>query len=257
MNSLEDQQRLSDQQTRELEESKLREKQLLQEQKKLKDQCTQQDEQIHTLSLNLSKMSHSMMDMSGTTTANPAAHSTPVRNARSEYFPSNDDNDDNEASNSNGIRPFSNQVNISHVSPMPRGGDLPSPSVLSDTAHLVDNERSVHNSFSEGTKYSVTNGPHTTKNVYYNTPTTEGRNTNRNEGHDNIGVVRPNNTRTVVDVELPQEPIREIDTPKKKKKGIMRVFKLCTGKSGQLPARQDSVYQKRDARINVTTYTNE
>lgn len=249
LNSLEDQQRLSEQQTRELEESQKREKDLLREQKRLETQCTQQDEQIHNLSLNLSKMSHSMVDV----TAAPN-HSTPVRNAKSEYFADDVNVNEDDEGGYGGVRPFNNQQQVSHVSPMPRGGNLGSTS-YSEESNLVDHDKGVNHSYAEGSKYIV--GGADIKNVYYNTP--EGRN-NRSEGggFDNVGVVRPNNTRTVVDVEMPSEPIREVDIPKKKKKGIMKVFKLCTGKSGQSVARSDSTYVKREpARVTMTTYSNE
>ena len=60
LNSLEEQQRLSDQQTRELEEARQRERKLLSDQKKLELTMKEQDEQIHNLSLNLSQVSKSM-----------------------------------------------------------------------------------------------------------------------------------------------------------------------------------------------------
>lgn len=255
MNSLEDQQRLSEQQTLELEEAKKREKELLREHKRLEAHCTQQDEQIHNLSLSISKMSSSMMDVSSAPN-----HSTPIRNAKSEYFPedddSNGDNDDNEVRG--GVRPFSNQHgNISHVSPMVRGQALSTAS-YTEESKLVDHDKGVNQSYAEGSKYLV--GDTNIKNVYYNTPTMEGR-TNRTDGggYDNVGVVRPNNTRTVVDVEIPPEPISEIDTTKKKKKGFMKVFKLCTGKSGQTVSRQESMYQKKrePARVTMTTYNDQ
>lgn len=250
LNSLEEQQRLSEQQTRELEEARLREKQLLNEQKKLETQCKEQDETIHNLSLNLSKASKSMLDIS---TSRPGRSSTPIRHAKSAYFP-----DDNAASASDsedhesGVRPFSNQTNISHVTPMPRD---PSTINANERANLVDNDRGVHHSYSEGTKYMVDNPD--TKNYHYHN-NTNNYDMNRTEGHENVGVVRPNNTRTVVDVEFP-EPIEEKQIQKKKKKGIMKVFKLCTGKSGQAAERsKDDMYVKREPpRVTMTTYTNE
>lgn len=253
MNSLEEQQRLSEQQSRELDEARQRERQLVSDQKKLETQCKEQDETIHNLSLNLSKVSKSMHDISLSKNNAPYS-STPVRNARSEYFPNDDANASDGDEVEQGIRPFTNQTNISHVTPMLRRDPPLSSSVQGDTTNLLDNDQGSNQSYSEGNNYI-------NKNYHYhnNTTNVDDRTINLPEGPpDNVGVVRPNNTRTVVDVEIPPEPIQEKPVPKKKKKGIMKVFKLCTGKSGQaMEHSKDDMYTKQPARVTMTTYTNE
>ena len=252
MNSLEDQQRLSEQQSRDLEEARQRERQLVSEQKKLETQCQEQDETIQNLSLNLSKVSKSMHDITLSRNNSPYSSSTPVRNARSEYFP-NDEIDGSDAENGS-VRPFTNQTNISHVTPMMRRDPHYSSSVQGDTTNLLENDQGSNQSYSEGNKYINTN-----YHYHNNTNNVDDRTINLPEGPpDNVGVVRPNNTRTVVDVEIPPEPIKEKPVPKKKKKGIMKVFKLCTGKSGQaMEHSKDDMYTKQPARVTMTTYTNE
>lgn len=237
LNNLEDQQQLSEQQTRDLNESRAREKRLQTEKNKLQVTCQQQDEKIHNLSLSLSKLSTSMHDVSS------PKYSTPMRSATSAYFPDDEDHDDSD------VRPLSpTQRNVSHVAPMRRG--VISTSSFNDestSAGLMSHDRGVHHSVSESTNYH-TSTP-VTKN-YYNT----SLDNRHNQGFDNVGIVRPNNTRTVVDVEIPDSPTAT-DTPKKKKKGIMKVFKLCTGKSGENRARQESMYHKKEpAKITMTTY---
>ena len=196
-----------------------------------------------------------MHDISLTTTGSTNGHysSTPVRNARSEYFPSNADDGANGsgAEDEGNVRPFSTTTNISHVPPMRRGD----PSTH-DTSNLLDNDQASHHSFNNDT----TPNRYNTTNYHYHNNASDDRTVNLPEGPpDIVGVVRPNNTRTVVDVEIPPEPIQEKPVPKKKKKGIMKVFKLCTGKSGQaMEQSKDDMYVKQEpARVTMTTYTNE
>ena len=254
LNSLEEQQRVSEQQSRDLDEARQRERKLCSDQKKLESQCKEQDETIHNLSLNLSKVSKSMHDISLSKNNAPYS-STPVRNARSEYFPNDEANASEAEDDEMGVRPLTNQINISHVTPMLRDPPLSSSVSQGDKSNLLENDQGSHQSYSEGSKYL-------TKNYHYhnNTSNNDDRTINLPEGPpDNVGVVRPNNTRTVVDVEIPPEPIQEKPVPKKKKKGIMKVFKLCTGKSGQtMEHSKDDMYIKREpARVTMTTYTNE
>lgn len=246
---------MSEQQSRELDEARHRERKLVHDHKKLESQCKEQDETINNLSLNLSKVSKSMHDISLTTTGstNGQYSSTPVRNARSEYFPSNADDGANGsgAEDEGNVRPFSTTTNISHVPPMRRGD----PSTH-DTSNLLDNDQASHHSFNNDT----TPNRYNTTNYHYHNNASDDRTVNLPEGPpDIVGVVRPNNTRTVVDVEIPPEPIQEKPVPKKKKKGIMKVFKLCTGKSGQaMEQSKDDMYVKQEpARVTMTTYTNE
>ena len=244
LNSLEDQQQLSEKQEKELNESKLRERALMIKQKRLEKTCHEQDEQIHSLSINLSKLSTSMQDV------NSPKHSTPMRNASSAYFPSDDDelHEDNDSH----VRPmYPPQTNVSLVAPMRR--QVQSASGYHDDSNdrLVDHDRGVHHSVSEGKTYKL--GPGATNN-YYNTSYDSK---NRTEGFDNVGVVRPNNSRTVVDVDFDNSR-SPLEQDKKKKKGFMKVFQLCTGKSSKTPPRYDSMYHKSEpSKITMTTYTNE
>ncbi|XP_066925738.1 uncharacterized protein [Clytia hemisphaerica] len=261
LNSLEEQQRLSDQQTRDLEESRQRERQLLNDQKKMEVTMKEQDEQIHNLSLNLSQVSKSMHNIS--LSNKPTHQSTPVRTATSAYFHSahhhGNDGDGGAASGSESgdhdtsatIRHI-NHMNISHVAPMQREPQVASSVPQGDRSHLLDNDQGSNTSYTEGNKYL-------TKNYHYHNDN-DNRTINLPEGPpDIVGVVRPNNTRTVVDVEIPPEPIQEKPIPKKKKKGIMKVFKLCTGKSGQAKEyAKDDMYVKREpVKVTMNTYSNE
>jgi len=246
---------LADQQTRDLEEARQRERKLVSDQKKLEGLCKEQEENIHNLSLNISKYSKSMHDVS--ISGKPSLSSTPVRYATSAYFPDHDAGSGSEdggsgGGNERGIRPFSIQTaNVSHVTPMPRD-TLPSTSDSNngDRSNLLDNDHATHHSYAEGNKFMTTN--------YHNYHgSAEDRNMNTPE---NLAVVRPNATRTEVDVIMPPEPIQEKPVPKKKKKkGVMKVFKMCTGKSGQaIENSKDDMYVKREpARVTVQTYTNE
>jgi len=224
LTSLEEQQRLADQQSRELQEVRSREKALKSKQKRLEKVTQEQDEKIHELSINLSKVYSSM----GNLNESPA-HSTPMRNAKSSYLDDNDD--DNRAIN---------KSNVSHVAPMRRGISLEP----SQQDKLLEHDRGVHHSVSEGVNYQVTNNS-------YN-------NSYDNRSNENVGVVRPNNSRTVLDVEYSNDKAIANTPGKKKKKGIMKMFGLCTGKSGQQMARTDSMYHKKEpAKITVTTYNND
>lgn len=222
MEKLEEQQRLSDLQARELQEMRTREKTLVVTNKRLEKINKEQDEEIHNLSVSLSNINGSFL-------AGSPQQSTYIT---TDYESADDDY---------GIRPLGpNQPNISAVPPMRR-----QVSGRNENSGLLKHDHGVHSSVSDDRAYSVH-------------PVTKNYNTSTPERHsDNVGVVRPNNSRTVVDVELPDSPNQDKEETKKKKGGIGKIFKLCTGKSGQKPARADSMYQKREpARITVTQVNN-
>ena len=223
MEKLEEQQRLSDLQARELQEMRTREKTLVVTNKRLEKINKEQDEEIHNLSVSLSNINGSFL------AGSPQQQSTYIT---TDYESADDDY---------GILPLGpNQPNISAVPPMRR-----QVSGRNENSGLLKHDHGVHSSVSDDRAYSVH-------------PVTKNYNTSTPERHsDNVGVVRPNNSRTVVDVELPDSPNQDKEETKKKKGGIGKIFKLCTGKSGQKPARADSMYQKREpARITVTQVNN-
>ena len=200
-----------------------REKTLVVTNKRLEKINKEQDEEIHNLSVSLSNINGSFLACS------PQQQSTYIT---TDYESADDDY---------GIRPLGpNQPNISAVPPMRR-----QVSGRNENSGLLKHDHGVHSSVSDDRAYSVH-------------PVTKNYNTSTPERHsDNVGVVRPNNSRTVVDVELPDSPNQDKEETKKKKGGIGKIFKLCTGKSGQKPARADSMYQKREpARITVTQVNN-
>ena len=224
LEKLEEQQRLSEVQARELQEMRTREKTLVVTNKRLEKINKEQDEEIHNLSLSLSNINGSFL------AGSPQQQSTYIT---TDYDSADDDY---------GVRPLgSNQPNISAVPPMRR-----QVSGHNENSGLLKHDRGVHSSVSDERAYSV----HPVTKNYYNTSTPERHS-------DNVGVVRPNNSRTVVDVEIPDSPNQDKEETKKKKGGIGKIFKLCTGKSGQKPARVDSMYQKKEpARITVTQVNN-
>ena len=223
-----------------MRESRSREKELLAKQKRLEERCREQTEQIHNLSISLSKVSVSMSDLS-----EPFHHSTPMRKVISDNFRIQNASDDSDIDIENsGDKQFSSSTNISHVTPMIRK--------VNSSTFEKDNQPTVKSD--HGAHYSDQLSNNTTtpiiKNYYSNTY--EGRH-NRSEGYENVGVVRPNNARTEVSVEFPETSKAPLVVPHKKK-GIMRVFKLCVGKSGQPISRDESMYVKREpAKITMTT----
>ena len=240
LNNLEERQSETDKQNNELHETRVREKELLAKQRRLEEKCKEQSEQIHNLSVNLSKASLSTSDIPGA-----LRHSTPMRNATSSYFHGKNDEEDSENEDSD-VRPFQQSINISHVAPMTRSKISTSSVHTNESDSLLKNDRGVHSSESDHKNY---NTAPVTKN-YYNTSLKRS-----DSAFENVGVVHPNNSRTVVDVEFPESSSTPLTLQKRKKKGLMRVFKLCTGgKSGQPMARQESMYHKRPAaRVTVDT----
>ncbi|XP_065657023.1 SUN domain-containing protein 2 isoform X3 [Hydra vulgaris] len=231
LSSLEEQHQVAEKQNQELRESRTREKELLIRQKRLEERCKEQTEQIHNLSVSLSKFSASMNDITG-----PFHHSTPMRKTNSGHFQIQTSKDDSSMDlEYSGEKQFSSLINISHVAPMTH--DKNSPNFGND-------------SHTNGHNGDFNTTVPITKNYYSNNY--EGRH-NRTEGYDNVGVVKPNNARTEVTVEFPEHSKAPLVIPKKKK-GIMRVFKLCVGKSGQPISRDESMYIKREpAKVTMTT----
>ena len=228
----------------------MKEKTLVTRQKRLELQCAEQNETIHNLSVNLSQLSasSSMHDLSSTSNR----CSTPLRNARSMYQVDSDDTfDDDYNPDDSESRPLSPPTNVSAVAPMRRQPASTSGYDDSLSDSLLKREHKMHNSTSSYGPSSSYNVNNTTNNFN----TYESRH-NRSEG-DLIGVVRPNNSRTMVDVEIDnlQDPSNgKEEKEKKKKKKLGRLFGLCTGKSGQAKATQGSIYHKNSPgpRIKIT-----
>lgn len=185
--------------------------------------------------------------------------STTRGGVQSMYFPESD-YDEGTTDECDSEYPFSSTPHqvVSRVAPMRR--DNVSLHSYNDGDRLVDNDRSR---VSRNSYESASSDPTSqiTKNYYHTTI--------NNPQTDNIGVVKPNNSRTVVDVDIPnqrpprpEQPISN-NNKKKKKKGLLNVFKLCSGKSGQAMSREESVYHKKQApvqapaRVTMTTYSND
>lgn len=195
---LEEQQRQNEQVEQELVDAQEKEKGLVSYQHRLEQECARKDEQIENLSINLSRLSTSMMDVSGT---EPTNFSTPIRHAQSMHT-----NLDSE------------------------------PSYSGSSGHMTD-------SSGRGLRPEANSDGLVRRNIYSNT-SDDGR----------IAVVRPTVSETGsrpiqidvnVDVEQPKQS-SPAGSGKKKKKGIGKLLGLCSGKSGQALASQDSVYHKKD-----------
>jgi len=193
---LEEQQRQNELVEQELAEAQEKEKGLLSYQHRLEQECVTKDEQIENLSINLSRLSTSMTDVS---LSDPTNFSTPMRNAKSMY--SNLDNDP--------------------------GGSY------SDGTGRMDINRGMHpNPSSDGL---------VRRNIY--------------SDNQNVAVVRPTLSETSRERPIQVDVNVNVDQPieaspagsaKKKKKGLSKILGLCSGKSGQALASQDSIYQKKD-----------
>ena len=182
----------------------------------------------------------------------------------------NNHNNNNNNSNNNSGRSNRSRYSREEVSITP----------YHDEARLMDNERGQNSRTSQNSYASSASArgsgresdrelpPHLTKNYYNTTINNPRSNNNNNNGgdtdRDNVGIVKPNNSRTmdIVDVQMQQaEEPRDESGPrnnKKKKKGFMNMFKLCSGKSGQ-PMARESIYHKKKppqpARVTLATTT--
>jgi len=264
LNKLEEQQSMFESSQRELAEARQKEKLLMKRQRNLESECKLRDEKIANLNMSLTQLSTSMTNI-----ASPR-HYTPARNTRSMYWnpdSEEDEEEDNMEAEDGVVATSSLQHSplVSCVAPM-RAHDRDTPLQYNDEMRLMNNNnnhRSGRNSFESTNSDPTSRGM--TKN-YYNTtinnPLSRGEGIGAS-GHDNIGVVKPNNSRTVVDVEIPEHGgnnTQQNTTPqdqnkKKKKKGIFGMLKLCSGKSNQqrMPTREDSMYHKRPTQVARVT----
>lgn len=256
LDKLEESSRLSKIYEKELKDTRVREKTLITKQKRLELKCVEQDEKIQNLSLDVSRLqSMSMQDLSS------VQHSTPLRHTQSEYklAPHNEDeidlseDDTSEGYNNDDSKPFSS------VRPMLKGQSLDS----NGGEFLCDDE--------EERKKPSTSGVTNTQNVSinqrnnstrsYNSLYTPVKNFYRYENTDgkpvattmprltidvdNVGVVPPNNSRIGIEATVDTYiGDRGDGKPRKKKKGLMKIFKLCGGGKSSKVQRNNSVYQK-------------
>ena len=185
--------------------------------------------------MNLSRLSTSMVNLSSPRNVTPSRGGI-----NSMYFPDTDD-EEGVAEEYDSEQQL-NSTQVSRVAPM-RREDV-STSSYQDDVRLVEN---VPDERSRNSYESHPSGPssHTTKNIYN---TTINNPQNRTDACDNVGIVKPNNSRTVVDVKVP-EGRDESPQPKKKNKRFFNVFKLCSGKSGQTMSRGESIYHKKPAHV--------
>ena len=241
---------------KELKDTRVREKTLITKQKRLEVKCAEQDEKIQNLSLDVSRLqSMSMQDLSN------IKHSTPVRQAQSDYNlathnevdydvsedeASDDNNDDN--------KPFSS------VRPMVRGQSMDSSGgdfVCDDdedenkrqSASGTQNIQNVSINQRNNSTRSYTS-QYTPVRNFYRFENTDGKpvaSTMPRMGTDseNIGIVRPNNSRIGLEATIDTYIADSADgRKKKKKKGLMKIFKLCGGGKSSKVQRNNSVYQK-------------
>lgn len=250
---------------KELRDTRVREKTLITKQKRLESKCAEKDERIHSLSLDVSRLqSASMQDLSS------MKHSTPLRHAHSEYMlnahhehegdPSDDEDDVIEDYNNTEDKP------LSSVRPMAReeSTDANNAEYLLDEEEAtfrrknlsspgIDNVKNItiHQRSNSARSYNSQYTP--VKNFYrYETP--DGKPVAMTmprtmADSDNIGVVRPNNSRIGLEATVDTYIGDKGDAgKKKKKKGFMKIFKLCGGGRSSKVQRNNSVYQKTNIR---------
>ncbi len=233
---------------------------LITKKKRLEQQCAEQTEKIHNLSSDLSQMkSLSMQDLS------VVKHSTPLRHAKSEFQlaphdedEADDDNEDEEYGTHDDSKP------LSPVQPMKREqstesnefnfdedttqGDQTWNAKVNDRAARVQNI-TIHQRNNSTRSY---NNQYTPVKNFYNFEIPDGRpvaaTLPRTAGEaDNIGIVRPNNSRIGIDANINTYIVeKEEEKKKKKKKGVMRIFKMCGGGKSSKVSRNASVYHKSE-----------
>lgn len=229
--------------------------------------CAEKDEHIQSLSLDVSRLqSASMQDLSS------IKHSTPLRHAQSEYklAPHIEDEDDvsededyNEESVIDDVKPSSS------VRPMARE---------QSTADSYDAELVFGDDENAGVRRSesmpgaanvqiVTIHERNNSSRSYNNQYTPVKNFYRYENPDgkpvamavprtaaevdNVGVVRPNNSRIGLEATIDTyvgDKADGMQKKKKKKKGIMKFFRLCGGGRSSKMQRNNSMYQKTNIR---------
>ena len=256
LDKLEESSRLSKVFEKELKDTRVREKTLITKQKRLEQKCAEQDEKIQNLSLDVSRLqSMSMQDLSS------VHQSTPLRQTQSEYKLSPHNEEEIDVSEDDASEGYHNDDSkpLSSVRPMVNGQSLDSNAgeFLCD-----DEEESKKPSTSDGTNIqnvSINQRNNSTRS--YNNLYTPVKNFYRYENTDgkpvatamprvttdvdNVGVVPPNNSRIGIEATIDTYIGDRADgKPRKKKKGLMKVFKLCGGGKSSKVQRNNSVYQK-------------
>ena len=248
MDKLEETARFAEEKEKETKELRMREKTLLTKYKRLEQKCNEQEHELSQMSQDLSKaLSQSMHNVYHT----EIKYSTPVRPTRSEYNVSIPIQEPDRESESEGEDTNTRSKAISPIQPFrsssftARGGDSP------ECVDRSDDRASRHKTGSRSLpRTHNTHVVSTPVSNFYKYEITDGAgNKPRSRNEDNIGVVRPNNSRADMDTAMNlyvMSTPEETQEKKKKKKGFWRVFKMCGGKS-DLKRQNTTVYQKRES----------
>jgi len=256
LDKLEESSRMSKLYEKELKDTRVREKTLITKQKRLEVKCAEQDEKIHNLSLDVSRLqSMSMQDLSS------VKQSTPLRHAQSEYRLKPHSEDEFDVSEDEASEGYVNEDSkpFSSVRPIIRGQSMDSNGAYEEEADDDETKDPTTSGVDEGQSLSI-NQRHNSARSYTSqyTPVKNFYRYENTDGKpvattlprlatdiDNIGIVRPNNSRigieATIDTYIPDMAERKA---KKKKKGLMKIFRLCGGGKSSSVQRNNSVYQK-------------
>ena len=204
----------------------------------------------------------SMQDLTG------IKHSTPLRHARSEYTLTPHHEDEVDVSEDEAVdeHNIDDSKPLSPVRPMMKGQSTDS----NDLDFMYGNEEKSRDNNKASTSgitniQNVTIHQRNNSTRSYNSQYTPVKNFYRYENPDgkpvaatmprtttdvdNIGIVRPNNSRIGLEATVDTYIADKADgKKKKKKKGIMKIFKLCGGGKSSKVQRNNSVYQKTNIR---------
>ena len=263
LDKLEESSKLSKVLEDELKNTRVREKTLVTKHKRLEQKCAEKDQHIQSLSMDLTKLqSLSMQDLSA------LKHSTPLRHAQSEFrltphdeLLSNEEDSDITDDENEAFGTHDSSKPFSSVRPMQRKQSTDE----NDIEALLDGSEDRRNStgginrvqnieiHQRNNSTRSYNNQYTPVRNFYKYEYSDGRPVAaaapRTQGEaDNVGVVRPNNSRIGVDANIETYIVDQRDGKKKKKKGLMRIFKMCGGGKSSKVQRNASVYTKSDVR---------
>ncbi len=238
---------------------------LIAKKKRLESQCAEQDEKIHHLSMDLTRIqSSSMQDLSS------LRHSTPMRHAKSEFqlAPHHEDddgdNDDDETfdDDDDDYSTHDDSKPLSPIHPIKREQSNESNTPDVDTQEVTSGDPQVDKMGRILSVQNITihqrndstrsyNNQYTPVKNFYNFELPDGRpvaaTKPRTVGEaDNIGIVRPNNSRIGIDANVNACIMDKEEGKKKKKKGFMRIFKMCAGGKSSKVQRNPSMYRKNE-----------
>ena len=255
LDKLEESSRMSKVYEKELRDTRVREKTLITKQKRLEVKCAEQDEKIHHLSLDVSRLqSMSMQDLSN------IKQSTPLRHAQSEYRLKPHSEDEFDVSEDEASEGYVNEDSkpLSSVRPIVRGHSMDSNGEYEE-ADDDETKNRMTSGVDEGHSLSI-NQRHNSARSYTSqyTPVKNFYRYENTDGKpvaaamprvandiDNIGIVRPNNSRIGIEATIDTYiPDMADGKAKKKKKGLMKIFRLCGGGKSSSVQRNNSVYQK-------------